>query len=151
MTLEQLKAQREALQPLIDLLALIHDWDPPAAKGRRTFDDREFAESLTRQFQQKGTLSDRQQGALRKVLAKYASQIPDYETRANDLGLQAPTAAPTPTDAVCPECGAPLLQRTNRRKGTTFFGCSAFPKCRFLCNELPPKSAGESDDDAPQA
>ena len=140
-----------ALQPLIDLLALIHDWDPPAAKGRRTFDDREFAESLTRQFQQKGTLSDRQQGALRKVLSKYAGQIPDYETRASELGLQAPSAAPTPVDAVCPECGAPMLQRTNRRKGTTFYGCSAFPKCRFLCNELPPKPAGTADDDAPQA
>lgn len=32
----------------------------------------------------------------------------------------------------CPECGSDLLIRTNKRDGTTFFGCSAFPKCKHL-------------------
>ena len=32
----------------------------------------------------------------------------------------------------CPECGAPLLIRTNKKQGTTFFGCSAFPKCKHI-------------------
>jgi len=141
-------AEREALKPLIDLLRQVREWDPPAKQGRRTFDDREFAASLTRQFEQRGTLSERQQAALKKLLAKYAGQVPDYAARAQELGLRGPTPPPEPVDAVCPECGAPLLRRTNRRKGTTFFGCSAFPKCRFLCNELPAPAAGAP---APQA
>jgi DNA topoisomerase-1 len=134
-------AEQGALKAVVDLLQHIRDWDPPKQQGRRTFDDKEFAESLSRQFTQKGSLSDRQQAALKKLIAKYGSQIPDYAARVEALGLQAPAAAPTPVDAVCPECGAPLLQRTNRRRGTTFYGCSAFPKCRFLCNQLPPPAA----------
>jgi DNA topoisomerase-1 len=138
-------AEQGALKAIIDLLPHIRDWDPPKQQGRRTFDDKEFAESLSRQFTQKGSLSERQQAALKKLIAKYGGQIPDYATRIEALGLQAPTAAPTPVDAVCPECGAPLLQRTNRRRGTTFYGCSAFPKCRFLCNQLPPPAPGTTE------
>jgi DNA topoisomerase-1 len=131
-------AEQGALKSIIDLLSHIRDWDPPKQQGRRTFDDKEFAESLSRQFTQKGSLSERQQAALKKLIAKYGGQIPGYAAQVEALGLQAPPAAPVPVDAVCPECGAPLLQRTNRRRGTTFYGCSAFPTCRFLCNQLPP-------------
>lgn len=31
----------------------------------------------------------------------------------------------------CPECGRPLLQRTNRANGSAFLGCSGYPDvCR---------------------
>ena len=30
----------------------------------------------------------------------------------------------------CPRCAHPLVQRTNRRTGETFLGCSRFPHCR---------------------
>lgn len=32
--------------------------------------------------------------------------------------------------ATCPRCGSNLVQRTNRRTGEKFLGCSQFPKCR---------------------
>lgn len=35
----------------------------------------------------------------------------------------------------CPKCGSNLVQRTARQganAGKTFFGCSAFPKCRYI-------------------
>ncbi|MBM9514965.1 topoisomerase DNA-binding C4 zinc finger domain-containing protein [Desulfobulbus marinus] len=35
---------------------------------------------------------------------------------------------------VCPKCGGPLVKRTAKkgsRAGQDFWGCSAFPKCRF--------------------
>jgi DNA topoisomerase-1 len=137
-------AEQPALKPLVDMLQHVRDWDPPVSRGRRSFDDKEFAESLSRQFARKGTLSDRQQAALRKLLARYSAQIPDYAAQAQALGLLAPAVPAAPVNASCPECGAPLLRRTNRRRGTTFFGCSAFPKCRFLCSELPPPAAGAS-------
>ncbi len=33
---------------------------------------------------------------------------------------------PTP---VCPECGAPMALRTNRKTNDPFWGCSRFPEC----------------------
>lgn len=30
----------------------------------------------------------------------------------------------------CPRCGSSLVQRTNKRTGEGFFGCSQFPRCR---------------------
>lgn len=30
----------------------------------------------------------------------------------------------------CPRCGSKMIERTNRKAGQTFFGCSRFPKCR---------------------
>lgn len=39
--------------------------------------------------------------------------------------------APVPTGEDCPECGKPLVQRKSRF-GTTFVGCSAYPKCRYI-------------------
>jgi ssDNA-binding Zn-finger/Zn-ribbon topoisomerase 1 len=29
----------------------------------------------------------------------------------------------------CPECGKPMLPRTNRENGSEFLGCSQWPKC----------------------
>ena len=31
---------------------------------------------------------------------------------------------------ICPDCGQPMVLRTNRAKGSRFWGCSAYPKCR---------------------
>ena len=32
--------------------------------------------------------------------------------------------------ASCPRCGAAMVQRTNRRTGSAFWGCPAYPACR---------------------
>jgi restriction system protein len=40
-----------------------------------------------------------------------------------------PSAAPAQA-ATCPLCGSPLVERTNRRTGELFLGCSQFPRCR---------------------
>lgn len=29
----------------------------------------------------------------------------------------------------CPDCGRPLVERTNRVNGSTFLGCSRYPEC----------------------
>lgn len=34
-----------------------------------------------------------------------------------------------PSAPTCPRCGATMLQRTNRRSGQTFWGCSTYPRC----------------------
>ena len=39
------------------------------------------------------------------------------------------------TERICPRCGAKLVLRTARkgnRAGQQFYGCTAFPKCRYV-------------------
>lgn len=37
---------------------------------------------------------------------------------------------------VCPECGAAVVERTNKASGDPFWGCSAWPKCTWT-QEIP--------------
>lgn len=61
------------------------------------------------------------------------------------------SAPPEPEEKCCPQCGAKLVLRTARRganAGNQFYGCSAFPKCRYILN-IPPKNDGSGVSDPP--
>ena len=49
-------------------------------------------------------------------------------------------AKPEPTGEMCPECGHELVRRKSRF-GTTFIGCSNYPKCHYIKKE--PKKTEE--------
>lgn len=58
----------------------------------------------------------------------------------------APSPAPAPIeevlpeDKLCPRCGSKLVLRTARKgnyQGNMFWGCSRFPKCRYMENLIP--------------
>ena len=38
--------------------------------------------------------------------------------------------SPTTTSPTCPRCAAPMLMRSNRKTGQSFWGCSKYPECR---------------------
>ena len=40
------------------------------------------------------------------------------------------------TSAKCPECGGDVIEKKTR-KGTSFYGCSNYPKCNFMTWDLP--------------
>ena len=40
-------------------------------------------------------------------------------------------------DVECPECGSGIVERKSRRG--KFYGCSAYPKCKFISNHKPVK------------
>lgn len=45
------------------------------------------------------------------------------------------SVAPSGDDApapVCPKCGAPMVLRTRKSDGGSFWGCSSYPKCRGI-------------------
>ncbi|MCK5802841.1 MAG: type I DNA topoisomerase [Lentisphaeria bacterium] len=132
---EEAAAKRAELERLFALADGVDTWADPVKRGRRTYDDREFVESLRGQFATKGSLSDRQIAALKKVLPKYADQIPEFERVAKEMGLGAAAGKPVTLDVPCPKCGAPLVERHGKRG--KFYGCSAFPKCRNIVTELP--------------
>lgn len=73
--------------PLLELMRPIQSWRPATTKGKKTWDDREFFKSLDDQFRRKKSLSPRQVAALKKMLRRYADQVPDYEARAEELHL----------------------------------------------------------------
>jgi len=92
-------AEREALAPLVEMIGHIREFNPPVTRGKRTFDDREFLSSIARQFKERSSLSDRQVAALKKALSSYASQIPDYVARREELGLPPARVARKPKKA----------------------------------------------------
>jgi DNA topoisomerase-1 len=63
----------------LQALASVSEWHAPVQRGERTFDDRVFRDSLASQFAGRGYLSPRQKSALRRMLYRYRSQIPESE------------------------------------------------------------------------
>lgn len=78
------------ISKLFELCKNIETWNPPVKRGKREFNDADFYESLSTQFDGKGTLSDRQVAALKKMIGRYKDQIPTYDAVREDLGLPAP-------------------------------------------------------------
>jgi len=78
------------ISKLIELCKTVETWNPPVKRGKREFNDADFYESLSTQFDGKGTLSERQVAALKKMIGRYAAQIPTYEAIREDLGLPEP-------------------------------------------------------------
>jgi hypothetical protein len=77
---------------LIELCESIQTWNPPVKRGKREFNDADFYGSLSTQFKGKGSLSERQIAALKKMIGRYADQIPNYEAIREELGLPTPRA-----------------------------------------------------------
>ena len=48
-----------------------------------------------------------------------------------------PTEAPVASEAACPQCGKPLVQRSSQYGA--FLGCSGYPDCRFIQRDGAPK------------
>jgi DNA topoisomerase-1 len=76
--------------PILALMGHVTEWDEPVMRGKREFNDKTFYESLSTQFKGKGALSERQVAALKKMVARYASQIPGYADAQDAYGLPAP-------------------------------------------------------------
>ena len=58
---------------LLNVLSGITNWSEPVKKGRRTYDDKAFYQSLAEQVKNGRQLSDKQLAALRKLAGKYSS------------------------------------------------------------------------------
>ena len=43
---------------------------------------------------------------------------------------------------LCPDCGEPLVLRENRATGEQFYGCSAYPECRYTKKLLDEEDQG---------
>ncbi|MEG2076183.1 MAG: hypothetical protein RRY34_06740, partial [Victivallaceae bacterium] len=57
-----------------DFLSKVSEWAEPVKRGRRTYDDKEFYNSLRQQYEGGKVLSDKQVAALRKLVGKYQTE-----------------------------------------------------------------------------
>ncbi len=72
---------------LVSLLEPVKSWAEPVKAGKRVYDDKKFYESLKQQSEQR-SLSEAQVNALKKIVAKYDEQIPNYNDAAIQFGLE---------------------------------------------------------------
>ena len=74
---------------ILELLDSVSEWRPAAQKGKKVYDDKSFFESLRAQFLRRKALSQRQVAALKRIALAYRDAIPDFDAKAEDLGLNA--------------------------------------------------------------
>lgn len=53
------------------------------------------------------------------------------------------------TEPDCPECGEPMIRRTNRATGTEFWGCPDYPKCQGVRSGDDPEGGQAIDAELP--
>ncbi|MBR2632432.1 MAG: hypothetical protein IKD29_03200, partial [Lentisphaeria bacterium] len=92
-TIEQEKSAAQAKE--IDYAGLFAafdnvKWDEPIKKGRMTYDDKKFFDSLKKQALSGKLLSDRQSAALTKMAEKYQSQLTNRDLVFEILKSDAP-------------------------------------------------------------
>jgi DNA topoisomerase I len=80
------------LDAILALFDSVKEWRPAATRKGRTWDDREFLNSLKTQFAQRKQLSFKQVSALKRLAVAYAAQIPNYAEAMQKLGLPEPRA-----------------------------------------------------------
>lgn len=78
----------EATRRLLELMENVKDWAAPVKRGKRTYDDAKFVQSLREQVAAgEKVFTQAQLDALRKLAARYAPQVPELTQEAEALGL----------------------------------------------------------------
>ena len=84
----------DTVRRLIDLMGRVSQWKAPVKRGRRTYDDHKFVDSVREQLEAgEKPLTQRQLDALRSLGARYADQVDELKAEAESLGLPAITEA----------------------------------------------------------
>lgn len=77
--------KRAAQKPDEDTLRIyrcldqVGEWDAPVQRGKRTYDDQQFYQSLVEQVEAGKTLSAAQLKALKRLIVKYRTQLANYD------------------------------------------------------------------------
>ncbi len=99
--LARLEAAQESAPPQEEISSVLSAlegvvWDPPEKRRGRVYDDGKFFESLKKQSASGKLLSEKQLGALGKLLLKYRSAIPSCDELLKKLGV---THSPFPSSS----------------------------------------------------
>ncbi len=94
---EALPQNTAASQALLGALGQVTAWAEPTKRGKKTFDDREFIESFTKNLKMRGALSEKQFEVLKKLVYNYREQIVDFAQLAETYDIKAPVRRPRKT------------------------------------------------------
>jgi DNA topoisomerase-1 len=64
---------------MLEAMTMVKEWKEPVQRGKRTFDDKAFYESLSQQYGARKYLSPRQLAALKRMVRRYREQISTYD------------------------------------------------------------------------
>jgi hypothetical protein len=67
-------------ETMLNQLKSVTEWKEAVAKGGKSFDDKTFFESLSKQYAQRKSLTPRQKSALKRMVKKYAAPEPQPES-----------------------------------------------------------------------
>ena len=77
------------VEKLLSLTATITEWEPEQKRGKRTYSDNKFVDSLKKQLtEKKREISERQVDALKLIICRYRAQIPEFEAQVEPCGLK---------------------------------------------------------------
>jgi len=82
-------ADPKVVRALLDLVAKVRDWQPETKRGKRTYGDKKFVESIEKQITEGKPISERQVDAIKKMIGRYREQLPEFGAVADALGLRA--------------------------------------------------------------
>jgi len=77
----------EKVENLLEAMRSIKEWAPAEKRGKRTYDDHKFFNSLEEQFQEEKQISAKQWQALLKMAANYKTQITGLDSFASRGGF----------------------------------------------------------------
>jgi DNA topoisomerase-1 len=112
---EQALAESSALAAQIDYAGLFAafdnvTFDPPVSKGRMTYDDKKFFDSLKKQALSGRVLSEKQNASLIRMAQKYQTQLTDVNLVCSILGTVLQPVSEENTDQIREEITALLEQ-----------------------------------------
>ena len=130
---EEEARRSEKVEALLSLTQAVQQWNPPVKRGKISYDDKKFVDSLREQWKKRGSLSERQLAAWIKTLSRYQGQLPpgSLEQLQDTPAESGENNTPAPGEH-CPLCGKPL--KRIRYRGRSFLGCSGYPQCHFTKN-----------------
>ncbi len=73
---------------LMEMFAKVENWSEPVTRGKMTYDDKAFYQSLAEQFRAKNALTPKQRYALKRMIFRYKSQIPGFDEAIERMGLK---------------------------------------------------------------
>jgi DNA topoisomerase-1 len=72
---------------LISLLETVQNWAPPEKRGRRTYNDEKFFNSVKEKFEEGSKITANQWSALLNIATKYSDQLPQLDATASEFGF----------------------------------------------------------------
>ncbi len=77
--LKEPQVDNECSKAMLKAMTHVKEWKEPVQRGKRTFDDKAFHESLSTQYAARKYLSEKQLAALKRMVKRYREQVPDYD------------------------------------------------------------------------